>query len=98
MFTLLLPALVYSQKDDSARGQKVFQQYCVGCHGSDGRSQTEMGKKLEAADLASEAIHQKSESELLSVVKNGKGKMPAWNDKLDDKEIRAVVAYVRQLH
>jgi cytochrome c len=28
---------------NSGKGQKIFQDKCVGCHGADGRAQTDLG-------------------------------------------------------
>lgn len=78
-------------------GSAIFQEQCVGCHGADGHAGTDIGKKLNAADLTSDAVQQNSDSELTKVLKDGKKKMPSFKDKLDDDEIKAVVAYVRQL-
>jgi cbb3-type cytochrome c oxidase subunit III len=93
---LAIPALSQAQKNQR-RGQEIFQEQCAGCHGPDGHAQTDMGKALEAADLTSEAIQQKSESELSKSVKGGKGKMPAFENKLADDEIKAVLTHVKQL-
>jgi cbb3-type cytochrome c oxidase subunit III len=93
---LAVPALTHAQKNQR-RGQEIFQELCAGCHGPDGRAQTDIGKALEAADLTSEAIQQKSDSELSKSVKGGKGKMPAFENKLADDEMKAVLSYVKQL-
>ena len=78
-------------------GDAIFQELCVGCHGTDGRADTDMGKKVKAADLTSSDVQQQSDSELMKVVKSGQKKMPSFADKLSDDEIKAVIAYVRQL-
>jgi len=93
---LAIPALSHAQKNQR-RGGEIFQEMCVGCHGPDGRAQIDIGKALGAADLTSEGIQQKSNSELSKSVKGGKGKMPAFENKLADDEIKAVLAYVKQL-
>ncbi|MGH7972964.1 MAG: c-type cytochrome [Limisphaerales bacterium] len=86
VFTILLssmiPCLLHSAKDQSAKGEQIFQQLCIGCHGPDGRAQTEMGKKVQAADLTSAVVQDQHDSQLLNVIRNGRGKMPAWSDKL----------------
>jgi len=70
---------------------------CVGCHGADGHADTEMGKKVHAADLTTTKVHKAKNSELEKVVKNGQKKMPSFADKLGEDDIKAVVAYVKQL-
>jgi cytochrome c6 len=84
-------------KEDSGKEAEVFQEQCIGCHGPDGRAQTEMGKKMGAADLTSAAVQQQSDSSLLKTVKDGKEKMPAFESKLSGDEIHAVIAYIREL-
>jgi cytochrome c6 len=91
---LAASSVTYAQKND---GQAIFQQACVGCHGPDGKAATDTGKRLQAADLTASDIQQKSDSELAKTVKSGKGKMPAWEGKLSDDEIKAVVGYVKEL-
>ena len=38
-----------------------------------------------------------SVTEATNVIKNGKGKMEAYKDKLSDADVKALVAYVRSL-
>ncbi len=83
-------------QEQAKKGEATFQEICASCHGNDGRAQTEMGKKMQAADLTSSAVQQHSDSDLAKSVKNGKGKMPPLGDKLSDDEIRAVIQYVRK--
>lgn len=86
-----------SGKEQGSTGEALFQQQCVGCHGPDGHAQTELGKKLGAADLTSDAIQQQSDSQLAKMVKDGKGKMPAFDGKLKEDEIHTLIIYIRQL-
>ena len=79
-----------------ADGGEIFQQMCIGCHGPDGHANTDMGKKVMAADLTSPDVQQLSDSQLAKVVKNGQKKMPSFADKLSDDDIKAVIVYVRQ--
>ena len=38
-----------------------------------------------------------SDAEATNVIKNGKGKMKGYKDKLSDADVKALVAYVRSL-
>jgi len=90
---------LFGQTDDrrAGKGRDVFAEYCIGCHGPDGRAQTDMSKKVGAADLTSDAVQQQSDSQLRTVIKDGKGKMPSFDQKLSDSEISSVLAYLRQV-
>jgi cytochrome c6 len=91
------PFLGHSSPPQAEKGQAIFQEQCVGCHGSDGKAQTDMGKKVHAADLTSGGVQGQNDSKLENTIKSGKQKMPAFDGKLSDDEIHSVVAYVRQL-
>ena len=54
-----------------------------------------MGKKLGVKDYTKEQGF--SDAEAATVIKNGKGKMKAYKDKLSDADVKALVAYVRGL-
>ncbi len=97
--SVFVVALSFGQSNNAngSKGQNIFGEQCVGCHGTDGRAQTEVGKKVQAADLTSSAVQQQSDSQLEKVIKDGKAKMPSFDQKLSDDEIRAVLAYVRRL-
>jgi len=47
--------------------------------------------------LTSDAIQQQSDSQLAKMVKDGKGKMPAFDKKIKEDEIHVVITYIRQL-
>jgi cytochrome c6 len=89
------PLAMNSQNNNN--GATTFQEQCAGCHGPDGKAQTDTGKKIGAADLTSEDVQKMSDSEVMKVVKNGNKKMPAFGDKLSNDELKAVVAYIKEL-
>ena len=70
-------------------------QSCASCHGKDGSGNTMMGKKLALKDYTKQQSF--SDAEATNVIKNGKGKMKAYKDKLSDADVKALVAYVRSL-
>jgi mono/diheme cytochrome c family protein len=78
-------------------GEPVFKKNCVMCHGADGTGKTKMGQKLGAADLSSNDIQALSDEAIAQTVRNGKGKMPAFEKTLSAEEITNVVQYVRTL-
>ena len=78
-------------------GAGTFKAKCVMCHGADGGGETAMGKKVNAADLRDEKVQSKKDDELAATISKGKNKMPAFEEKLDAEQIKAVVAFIRSL-
>ena len=73
----------------------LWAQHCASCHGKDGSGSTAMGKKLGIKDYTKEQSF--SDAEATKVIKDGKGKMKAYKDKLSDDDVQALVKYVRSL-
>ena len=67
-----------------------WNQLCASCHGKDGSGNTAMGKKLGLKDYSKEQSF--SDAEAANIIKNGKGKMKGYKDKLSDADLKALVA------
>jgi cytochrome c6 len=78
-------------------GADVYKAKCQMCHAADGSGDTPAGKAMKAMPLTSPEVVKKSDSELIAVTKDGKGKMPAYASKLSDSQIKEVIAYIRTL-
>jgi mono/diheme cytochrome c family protein len=78
-------------------GADVFKLKCAMCHGVDGTANTPAGKAFKAASFSDPAVAKISDADRTLVVKNGKGKMPPFGDKLTAGQIKAVLAYIRTL-
>ncbi len=70
-------------------GAKVYKQFCISCHGADGK----LGVNG-AGDLTASVI---SEAEVTTIIKKGKGLMTPFEELLSDKQIEAVTGYVMDL-
>lgn len=70
---------------------------CQACHGADGTGNTPAGKKVGAKDFHSPEIAKMSDGELFDITKKGKEKMPAYDKKLTDTQIKDLVKYIRSL-
>ena len=92
---LLLPAVAWA--DAGPDGAAIYKSKCDMCHGPDGKGQTAMGKNLKLKDLGSEDVQKMSNAEMQKIIADGKGKMTAYKDKLDQASIDAVIAFVRTL-
>ncbi len=94
---IALPLALYAQGGEKAEAQALFKKDCAMCHGADGSAQTPMGKSLKIPDLHSAAVQQKSDAELKTIISDGKGKMPAYKNKLKAEEIKDLVTYIKSL-
>ena len=73
--------------DIQKHGEEIFSNYCVSCHGEDGK------KGLSgAADLSLTTLE---DGPMIEIIKNGKGTMAPFKDVLNDAEIKAVVAHIK---
>lgn len=80
---------------DLGLGQAIYQQNCAVCHGpsGEGRPPAPPMNRLGHA-------HHHPDWELQMVIEQGRtglGEMPAWKGKLSDREIEAVIAYIKTL-
>jgi mono/diheme cytochrome c family protein len=67
------------------------------CHAADGSGNTPAGKSMKALPFSRPDIVTMSDEDLITIVKKGKAKMPAYAGKLTDAQIKDVVAYIRTL-
>lgn len=79
---------------------QLYSQYCVDCHGKDGRSKTSKGKYSHARDLTDAKWQEDvSDARIFNSIMNGRsvrGNMPAFNDQLKEKEVESLVDLVRK--
>ena len=75
----------------------VYKTKCAACHGPAGDASTPAGKALKVPSFTSEAVLKESDANLLAIATNGKGKMPAWHDKLSDDQLRDLIAFIRAM-
>jgi cytochrome c6 len=83
---------------DSDAGKAVFEKSCVACHGKDGKGNPAMAKALgeKGLNLTAKEVGQKSDEQLLKVIAEGAGKMPAQKTLSKDDQ-KQVLSYVRSL-
>ena len=83
---------------DASAGKAIFEKSCVGCHGKDGKGNPAMAKVLgeKGLDLTAKDATQKSDEQLLKIIAEGAGKMPAQKS-LSVDEQKQVLSYVRSL-
>ena len=86
-------------------GQRLFLKNCAACHGRDGegakgwRKPDKDGKNLAPPLNGTGHTWHHSTKALTNVIRNGTakigGNMPAWKDKLSNKEIKLILVWVK---
>ena len=92
---LLMMVLTFAPVAFAVDGAAVFKAKCATCHDADGKGQSPMGKKMNLRDLGSPEVQKQTDKELYDWTAVGKGKMPAYKDKLTNDEIKALVVHMR---
>lgn len=78
-------------------GADTYKAKCAMCHGAAGDGNTPAGKAFKAPSFSSPEVLKASDADLIAVTKKGKGKMPAWDGKLTDDQIKDVIGYIHTL-
>jgi mono/diheme cytochrome c family protein len=82
---------------DASYGKQVFATQCASCHGMEGKGGNVPGVGM-VPTLRDPSWHERTtEKQLASTIAHGKGAMPGFMDKLDGKELRGLIAFLRSL-
>ena len=81
-----------------ADGKADFNANCVSCHGGDARTNAKraMMLKVDPKNLYLQA-NPMNKAEMIAVTKTGKDKMPAFESKLAEDQIKSIVDYIKGL-
>lgn len=79
--------------DDIESGGRVYQRYCLDCHGESGQGSQDAPSWVEDATR----LAQHSLEELIAITSDGLNNMPGFMGKLSQAEIEAVATYTRAL-
>lgn len=88
---LVLALAGVARAEDAAATYKAK---CTMCHGATGAGDTTMGKNLKLRPLGSAEVQKLSDADLTKIVSKGKGKMPAYEGKID---VAGMVKHIRTL-
>ncbi len=77
------------QKKSNRKGKIIYKQYCVACHGADGK----LGVSG-ATDLSASTVDM---AERINQITNGKGMMTPYKDVLSETQIKDVAEYLDEL-
>lgn len=78
-------------------GEATYKAKCQMCHGPNGAAETPTAKMLKVKPLSDPEISKLTADQMFASVKNGKGKMQPFKDKLTDAQIKEAVAFYRGL-
>ena len=90
---------VDASERDVVRGRQLYEKYCLGCHGSQGKGDGTVQFDPPVADLTSSDVLRKPDSRLLESIHGGRPNtaMDAWKSAMSDEAMRDVLAYVLTL-
>jgi cytochrome c6 len=92
--TLVLATGLPAVAQDSP--EALYKSKCQVCHGADGKG-TAAGQKMGVRDFHSPEVAKQSDAQMIELTKKGKGKMPAFDGKLTDDQIKSLIKYIRTL-
>ena len=80
-------------------GKATYDKLCVSCHGADGKGNPAMTKVFgeKTLNIATKETSKKKDEELLKVITEGRGKMPASGKDLSKQEQKEVLEHMRSL-
>jgi cytochrome c oxidase cbb3-type subunit 3 len=79
----------------TAKGEQIFKENCVACHGEDGKGNKEMG----APNLADAIwLYGGDKATIMdTIIYSRYGMMPNWDERLDDATLKELAVYVHSL-
>lgn len=90
---LLLAGSLPAAADDAAA---LYKSKCQVCHGPDGKGSA-AGQKMGVRDFHSPEVAKQSDADLIKITKEGKNKMPKFEGKLTDDQIKELIKFMRGL-
>ncbi|MDO8665091.1 MAG: cytochrome c [Gemmatimonadales bacterium] len=80
------------------RGRRIYDTYCVACHGAQGGGDGPVaGKMGYVPPLVTDMTKQRTDGYIYAVIRQGRGIMPRYGDKIRGADRWNVVNYVRRL-
>ena len=90
----LLAMVSFAFAQENEVGAAVYKKRCLMCHGEDGVGDTKAGKMTKTPDMnTAEWKNGKTVADLEKTLREGLGKMPKYEGKLSDEELKAVSEY-----
>jgi cytochrome c5 len=93
MLGLLAGAALPAAAQDT---QTLYKTKCQVCHGADGKG-SPAGQKMGVRDFHASEVAKESDADLIKITKEGKNKMPKFDGKLTDDQIKGLIKFMRGL-
>ena len=73
----------------------IFQTQCASCHGEQGHADGPMSAMFRATDLSAQGTQAKSDDDLARAISAGRGRMPAFGERMPPEAISLLVRLIR---
>jgi cytochrome c6 len=93
-FVLALAMSTSAAAQDAAA---LYKAKCASCHAADGSGDTPVGKKMGVKSFSDPEVAKSTDAAWIEATKKGKNKMPAYDGKLTDDQIKDLVTFIRGL-
>lgn len=93
---ILAVAAMMSSSAAAQGGADLYKTKCASCHGADGTASA-IGKKMGAKDFSDPDVAKNTDAAWTEVTKKGKNKMPSYDGKLTDDQIKDLIKFCRGL-
>jgi mono/diheme cytochrome c family protein len=89
----------YALSAETKAGKATYDKLCVSCHGADGKGNPAMAKAMgeKGLNIVGKDTQAKKDADVLKVIVEGAGKMPASGKNLSKSEQADVLSYTRSL-
>jgi mono/diheme cytochrome c family protein len=96
---VVFAASSYGWSAEAKPGKATYDKLCASCHGADGKGNPAMAKAMgeKGLNIVSKEVQAKKDDQLLKVIVEGEGKMPASGKNLSKQEQKDVLSYTRSL-
>ncbi len=93
------PLLTAAALPKAPNAAELWKANCAACHGEDGRSRTELGRRYSATDLTRDLWQSsRDDASIRTAIQLGtEGGMPPFKGKLSASEVDALVKHIRGL-
>lgn len=98
---LILPLLAAGNARAEMDAATLWKKKCQTCHGVDGAGSVVMARSLDvqeaSLDITRDEIREKSDEEIIKIIRDGRWKMPGFSNQLTRKKETKILDYFRQL-